>query len=315
MEVACGAGHVCVRTSRRTVRCWGNNDVGQLGDGLSTHQVCTDEEATFDCSHVPVDVVGVDDAVQIAAGGVVTCVRRVTGAVACWGFNGLGQLGDGTQVTRSVPTTVVDIEGVVDISVGEFHACAVRADSTVWCWGRAVGGSLGSGASTPDSCGGDTSEACVRPTRLPAISDAVQVSAGLFGGCARRASGEVWCWGRNGHVTGAGNGAPADPDVPAAVDGLADAASVYSGYLSTCAVLVNGEVRCLGPSYGHEEVSRTLRSIEGLGGPVSTVTGGWSHLCALLEDGRVRCWGENDYGQLGNGGTEPSDEPVSPADL
>jgi alpha-tubulin suppressor-like RCC1 family protein len=94
IEVALGAGHTCARLSDGSVRCWGANDRGQLGDGS------TQDRKT------PVRVTPLGEIKQIATGGAHTCALLAGDQVACWGANGAGQLGDGDTKDRAVPAPV-----------------------------------------------------------------------------------------------------------------------------------------------------------------------------------------------------------------
>src|SRR6185295_15965003 len=88
--VVAGIGHTCALTTAGGVRCWGNNDHGQLGDGTTTGWAAAP----------PTDVLtGVR---AIAAGIAHTCALTMTGGVRCWGGNDVGQLGDGTTTPRLV---------------------------------------------------------------------------------------------------------------------------------------------------------------------------------------------------------------------
>jgi alpha-tubulin suppressor-like RCC1 family protein len=82
---------------------------------------------------------------QISAGLRYTCALRQGGAVSCWGFNGAGQLGDGTTTSRLAPTPVTGLTDAIQISAGERHACALRQGGGVSCWGHNRFGRLGDG--------------------------------------------------------------------------------------------------------------------------------------------------------------------------
>jgi alpha-tubulin suppressor-like RCC1 family protein len=108
IELSVGLQHTCALRSTGRVVCWGDNTKGQLGDGSALDR------------SIPVSVVGVDSADEVAAGGTHTCLRR-GGEVLCWGEGASGQLGDGGMVDRSVPVLVAGLSDAVEISSGGFQ--------------------------------------------------------------------------------------------------------------------------------------------------------------------------------------------------
>jgi alpha-tubulin suppressor-like RCC1 family protein len=142
--VAGGLTHTCARRATGAVSCWGSNGNGELGNGTNTQ------------SSIPVDVVGITDAVDVRSslnggGGDFTCALHATGTVSCWGYNGQGQLGDGTNTDRSTPVDVIGLSGVAKIATGWRHACAQATTGTVKCWGWNAYGQLGDGTNTDRS--------------------------------------------------------------------------------------------------------------------------------------------------------------------
>jgi alpha-tubulin suppressor-like RCC1 family protein len=143
VAVATGDTHSCAVRRDGTVTCWGYNSNGGLGDG-------TRVDSPVD----PVPVQGVNDGVAVAVttnGS--SCVLHADGTVSCWGFNGQGQLGNGTTVDSPTPVPVSGAAGVIAIAGGEFHFCMIKNDGSVWCWGANYSGQLGDGtlnnAATP----------------------------------------------------------------------------------------------------------------------------------------------------------------------
>jgi alpha-tubulin suppressor-like RCC1 family protein len=124
---------------RVTVRCWGSNDVGQIGDGTTQPVRLT-----------PTVVTGLGDATQIEAGSTHTCVRRQNGTVSCWGSGSEGQLGDGTGDTKLSPIVVPGLTGVQSVRArNSDHTCAEMNNRTVKCWGSNLAGEIGDGTNIP----------------------------------------------------------------------------------------------------------------------------------------------------------------------
>ena len=120
-----------------SVSCWGANASGQLGDTTTTTRLVP--------TPVSPALVGVT---QVDAGDATTCARLNTNTVRCWGANSVGQIGDGTVVSKSTPTAVSLISTATSVSVGAGFACARLSTNQVRCWGYNVGGQLGDGSTT-----------------------------------------------------------------------------------------------------------------------------------------------------------------------
>ncbi len=228
VHVAAGQSHSCALRSTGEVVCWGLDVFGQLGTG-----------AIGDCSIAPVGVVGLTDAVQIAAGGHSTCAVRATGEVACWGANTRGQLGNDSTTDSPVPVRVLDLTDAAEVAVGASHACARRVGAEVACWGWNNRGLLGTG-SMIDSA---------RPVPVPGLTEVASISIGAFSShtCALRDRGQVLCWGLNssGQLGNGASGIDEHSTSPVPV-GLPAATLVGLGSSQTCARLATGELYCWG---------------------------------------------------------------------
>ena len=119
-----------------SVRCWGHNDHGQLGNGNNA-------TGTPGMSLLPIAVLGITNAATIAAGAVHTCALLTDGTVQCWGDSYWGQLGSGTTTSSSVPVAVAGITGATAIAAGSYHTCVLLTDGTIQCWGDDSLGELG----------------------------------------------------------------------------------------------------------------------------------------------------------------------------
>ncbi|CAG1064876.1 hypothetical protein BAC1_00444 [uncultured bacterium] len=109
--VAAGFAHSCAALTNNTIRCWGENFDGQLGNGNFFGFFPPDPNASATSTVVPVGVSGISSAVEVAAGQFHSCARLFNGEIRCWGRNSSGQLGDGTGIFSSTPVRVTDNTG------------------------------------------------------------------------------------------------------------------------------------------------------------------------------------------------------------
>jgi alpha-tubulin suppressor-like RCC1 family protein len=260
-SISAGSNYTCALITSGAVKCWGRNDVGQLGNGTDTG------------SKMPVLVAGLNDVKSISAGMNHTCALTNSGAVRCWGSNGNGELGLGSWIgpedcfNGDCSMSPVDVcadaactaplSGIAAISAGESgHTCVLTDAGGVKCWGYGYRGQLGRGVLTPNSgcawCYTTPADVCADGACSEPLSGMRAVSAGTDHSCALSAAGSVKCWGWNGEGT-LGDGTSTDSfsavDVcadEACDDALTDITAVSAGWRNTCAVTLANTIECWG---------------------------------------------------------------------
>jgi alpha-tubulin suppressor-like RCC1 family protein len=287
-QIASGGAHHCFINAGGGAECFGYNGYGQLGGG------------TLDSSTQLVAVTGLNVGVSaLALGRDHSCALTTSGGVKCWGYNGSGQLGNGSEDGfMSSPTDVTGLTtGVVAIGSGTDHTCAVTGAGALKCWGRNSFGALGNGS--------------VISSRVPVgvsglDSGVLAVSGGALDTCAVTAGAGVLCWGES---TGS--------SVPVLFSGPGGTViSISLGGSHGCAVTQGGAVKCWGRNdfgqlgNGTNTASTTPVDVRGLGSGFISVSSGLNHSCALSVTGTTFCWGSDRYGQLGKSGTTNSNIPV-----
>ena len=295
--IAAGETHTCALTRAGAVKCWGNNESGQLGDGTTT-----DRSRPVAVPHLASGVIA------ITAGDEHTCAVKANGAAKCWGWNDSGQLGDGTWAERHAPVSVSGLtSGVVAIAAGGYYTCALTSTGAVECWGENLDGQLGDGTENDRR----------RPVAVSGLSSGVAaITAGFADTCALTSANALKCWGGNAFGE-LGDGTTTDHSTPVDVSGLSSGVTAMTvGFDHTCALTNAGAVECWGTNDSGElgDGTTTERhapvAVSGLTGGVAAIAAGNGHTCAVTSTGVVECWGYNGSGQLGDGTTKERHRPV-----
>ncbi|MEW5854159.1 MAG: hypothetical protein AB2A00_35620 [Myxococcota bacterium] len=315
--LSAGAAHTCAVISTGSIRCWGDDSRGQLGDdatagGLQTRPV----RVTTATGLGPVD--------SICAGGNHTCAVS-GGQVWCWGANQRGQLGNGTFDDASVPAMVAWGDAASQVACGSAHTCAIRAsDGALFCWGAGDDGRLGVGG-RPDG-GSQVGQDQATPVMVSALFGMGAVSRVALGGahsCAIDVGGHVWCWGYDTyHQAANGQTSPWNPAPVEDAQGehlVAD--ELHTGTSHTCASLPGSGVVCWGSNFDKQHGGGTVTfgtsvpaDIVELDGFTSVTTGADArHACGVSPDPApaLRCWGNNDHDQAGRTGPTPQAAPTA----
>jgi alpha-tubulin suppressor-like RCC1 family protein len=194
------------------------------------------------------------------------------------------------------------------IAAGYYHTCALLSTGAVKCWGSNEYGQLADG----------TTKERHSAVLTAGISGTVEsLSSGAQHTCALIQGGTVECWGWNesGQL---GNGTTGEHQPPHPVTGLTGVVSISAGGIHTCALLTGGAVKCWGDNRfgqlgnGSTENSDVPVDVSGLDSGVLAIAAGGLHTCALLAAGALRCWGNNQFGQLGDGTTSDRKVPAAP---
>jgi prepilin-type N-terminal cleavage/methylation domain-containing protein len=286
-QIAVGGYHACARTTAGTVKCWGYNDKGQLGDGTTaTKSSPVDVLAS---ANVPLTGVA-----SISATDKHTCALMTSGGVKCWGLNSNGQLGDNATTNRSFPVDMlassgVPITGVSSVSAGLFNTCVIMAaNSELRCAGR---------VDQQNIPGKSNNTNVLIPTQLsPDQGSFSKISVGASHMCGILTNSDVKCWGYNENFQTNGTG-------------QTGAIAIDSAYFGSCAVFTGGTVKCWGTtatSSGDRTPRQGVTTIGGVSNAISidaTTEYSW---CSALSTGGQYCWGGNFHDKAGTSGSPSS---------
>jgi alpha-tubulin suppressor-like RCC1 family protein len=222
--ISAGGYHSLVLLKNGTVRAFGLNAYGELGNESTT------------TSNVPVTVKGLSEVAAISAGGYHSLALLKNGTVMAWGNNQYGQLGDGNTTNTTVPVKVTGLIEVAAIATNEWQSLALLKNGTVKAWGVNSLGELGDGNTTSSDV----------PVAVSNLAEVTAISAGGQFGLALLKNGKVEGWGYNASGE-LGNGTTTETNVPvAAASGLSEVAAISAGGYHSLVLLKNGTVRAFG---------------------------------------------------------------------
>lgn len=282
--------------------CIGDNSNGQIGDGTTTDRAVYTPLAG-----------GVTGWKRIEVDNNFACGIANSDAMYCWGENTLGTVGDNTTVQRTIPTAVVPATGsntgwtLLDIDDG--HACGIRSGHML-CWGDDSGGQIGDNAAK----GGFVDQ----PTEVQGnYNDWVDVVVGSNHSCGvRNESGlyKAYCWGDNSSGQ-LGDNSTTERLTPTEVyGGFTNWSDLIASGDFTCGIRTNGTLWCWGKNTGgavgdntlvNKDVPTQVKDTAGTGYwyDWSSASASSSAACGIRAGGALYCWGQDNFGQLGNGAT------------
>lgn len=330
-KIASGSQFSCALTTVGTVKCWGRNDLGQLGDGTNTSRNAPQEVVAVGVSAGGAPLTNVID---VSAGSNHACAVRANTTVVCWGANTYGQLGSGQAQTLEggpayVPSPVVVLDvgqspggsaltGATSVDVGYQRSCAVLSSGQARCWGYDLNGGLGGAydgnavASTPLVLRAPGSSGALSPIAAIAVD---RLS------CAVMTGGNAVCWGDNATF-----GAPFTVlEVASASVPMTDVVGVDTSSGHACFAKSTGQVACMGAN-GNGQLGEGTTTSSGKSAKYVLTSSGDPQLsgatsvsvadgssCARLSTQTVSCWGNNTYGRLGLGTGSSTSRMAYPA--
>ena len=267
---------------------WGGNYTGQLGNGT-----------TVPITNTPQPIQPTQTWQAVAAGRDHSMGLHADGTLWTWGRNYFGQLGTGNRISTNTPQSILPSRRWLAVAAGASHSLALRSDGTLWAWGSGLHGQLGVGNNS------DFSE-----PQIVEINMRWQAIAAAGGhNLALRSDGTLWTWGLNssGQV---GNGTFVSTNTPQPIQINVTWQGIAAGYYHSMALRKDGTLWTWGFNAdgqlgnGTTDNANTPQPIQTNVTWQAIAAGGSGcpcHTVALRADGTLWAWGNNAYGQLGNG--------------
>ena len=280
-----------------TLWAWGNNELGQLGDGTVT------------CRSSPVrEISSSTNWCVVSAGSQHSAAVKTDGTLWVWGWGLCGRLGDNTTVNKCSP--VREISSSTNwcvVSAGSQHSAAVKTDGTLWSWGLGTCGRLGDG----------TAQSKCSPVRERSSStNWCTVSSGSDLSTAIKTDGTLWSWGK-GPSGQLGDGTVVDKSSPVReISSSTTWCTVSVGFLHSGALKTDGTLWAWGSntcgSFGDGASTNRCSPVREITSSTNwcTVSAGCAHAAAVKTDGTLWAWGSNTCGGIGDGTVIDRSSPV-----
>jgi len=326
VEVKASGDHTCARTNDGATYCWGRGENGELGVAPLTESCSAPAQ---DCSSTP-RLVSIPAATALGTGTFHVCATTAA-TTYCWGYNGLGQYGDGATADAVPTKAVAQRAGATEIEGGTFHTCSLL-NGHVSCSGKNDAGevgdntigtpqitatdvmqnatSLATGAYNSCAIDGNHDVYCwgrnsykqidvtqldkLKPTKVTTVSNAQSVASGTDHVCVTHPDKTAQCWGSN-TVGQIGNGLTSPSPQPPLLVAVPAVVEIRADLYHTCVRDDAGAIWCFGEGYAATPVKIALPR------PAIAFATGGHHDCAITDDHTLYCWGGQEFGQLGNG--------------
>ncbi len=299
--------YTCGITTAGTAYCWGDNSLYQLGDNTPISR------------SVPTPVKSTIVWTKLAAGYQHVCGIASTGLGYCWGVNARGQLGDNTIVNKKVPVAVSGYNKWTTISTGDSHTCGVTDSYAAYCWGWNDFGQIGDGV-TGTMIAPQTNK--LVPTLVTGSKLWTSITASNYNTCGTDAAYMGYCWGRQSYIAySVGNAfgncyytnstASTCVSTPSLLSKTSPWKSIVVhidtafGFLTNNTLYQWGECPTNGCALIGNPNSTSTPYVPYLsyGQVFSSLSPGKDYSCGITTARTAYCWGQNDYGQLGDGTT------------
>ena len=301
IEVASGVNFLCAIATDNTAYCWGDADVGQLGNGVSGGGSTSDVR-------IPAPVTGTARFRAVSTGLMFsTCGITVSGAAMCWGSGNWGRVGNGDDTHATVPTAVSGGLTFDALSTGDGGTCGIAA-SHAYCWGYNT--MLGDSGALHDSCNGGT--ACAKTPVLVLGGHTYRAIIAQDGNvtCAVATDDKTYCWG-SGYL---GDGTSEIAWGPRLVSGGLTFTALAGGDSFHCGIATGGAAYCWGANkngrLGSSVTEALVPTVVTGSHTFTQLSMGQDHMCGVATDGNAFCWGGNDRGELGDRTQTATSTPV-----
>lgn len=288
--VSAGTGFTIAIKNNGQLWAWGYNVVGALGNGGVGAYVSS-----------PVQVGALTNWLSVTSGYQFNLAIKTDGTLWSWGINTYGQLGDGTITTRSSPIQIGSGTNWSKTACGYYHSLAIKTDGTLWAWGNNSFGALGTNNTTYYSS----------PAQVGASTNWLDVVCGYQFTIAVRTTGTIWGWGFNSSYGNLGLGNLTNYSTAKQIGALTTWSKSGVASLAAYGIKTDGTLWSWGRN-SNGQLGLSDLSNRSSPNQVGTLTN-WSKLgsngcagpfvTAIKTDGTLWAWGQNLYGQLGNGST------------
>ncbi len=290
IAISVGYRAACGITSAHLLKCWGQNDKGEMADGT-----------TVNTRYVPVATDAATAYAKVAVGQGNVCAITTGGVLKCWGAGTVdsirsGMVGDGTAIQRLAPVEIDSGTLYAEVARGDYHACGITTAGVLKCWGANYGGQLGDATTTLR----------LSPVTVDAGTQYSELELGSGNTCAITTAGVLKCWGYEHHGEFGDQLYERSVSTPKVVDAGVNYAQIAMGAHYLCGITTAGDTKCWGHnSYGQLGAGMaaylTSPSVVDAGTSYAKVATYAAHACGVTTAGVLKCWGSSHFAENGDG--------------